>query len=312
VWEGDPNQPMSYNAWLYVYGNPVNLTDPSGLCVDQDSDGICDWEPRPQPPSPPSVCSTLARVVDSNDDWDCFIQVCSSALADSEHWRRLGKYRISAYYIAEEAGFSSGATSPIMLKDGSFLHRIGSNQNVRANEYFLFSDAGVCMQGTGRLRDGRYIGCTRRVNWTVPDGGYRMPPDADRAAIWFADKTSPPVLTPFKNVARWTGSSLTLPIGTKLFAPDLVPFLRHWDKPGFTNGMLTVRDVGGGLGPRQGEAGALDLFVGYQTQHGYEAYQDLKNCSTAWPDSDYYNRHPEVCLARPPFPLYIDVYKWIP
>lgn len=30
VWEGDPNQPMSYNAWNYVNANPVNLSDPSG------------------------------------------------------------------------------------------------------------------------------------------------------------------------------------------------------------------------------------------------------------------------------------------
>jgi hypothetical protein len=30
-WQGDYNRPMSYNAWLYVYANPVNLTDPSGF-----------------------------------------------------------------------------------------------------------------------------------------------------------------------------------------------------------------------------------------------------------------------------------------
>ncbi|HLA81277.1 MAG TPA: RHS repeat-associated core domain-containing protein [Thermoleophilia bacterium] len=30
VWEGDPNQPMSYNAWAYVQQNPVNLSDPRG------------------------------------------------------------------------------------------------------------------------------------------------------------------------------------------------------------------------------------------------------------------------------------------
>jgi RHS repeat-associated protein len=30
VWEGDPNAPMSYSAWLYVYGNPVNGIDPTG------------------------------------------------------------------------------------------------------------------------------------------------------------------------------------------------------------------------------------------------------------------------------------------
>ncbi len=31
VWQGDYARPMSYNNWLYVYANPINLTDPSGL-----------------------------------------------------------------------------------------------------------------------------------------------------------------------------------------------------------------------------------------------------------------------------------------
>ncbi len=30
TWIGDYNKPMSYNAWLYVYANPINLTDPTG------------------------------------------------------------------------------------------------------------------------------------------------------------------------------------------------------------------------------------------------------------------------------------------
>ena len=30
AWDGDPNMPMSYDAWLYGYANPVNFTDPSG------------------------------------------------------------------------------------------------------------------------------------------------------------------------------------------------------------------------------------------------------------------------------------------
>jgi RHS repeat-associated protein len=30
LWPGDYNQPMSYNTWLYVYANPINLTDASG------------------------------------------------------------------------------------------------------------------------------------------------------------------------------------------------------------------------------------------------------------------------------------------
>jgi RHS repeat-associated protein len=30
TWGGDDKQPMSYNDWLYVYGNPVNTLDPNG------------------------------------------------------------------------------------------------------------------------------------------------------------------------------------------------------------------------------------------------------------------------------------------
>jgi RHS repeat-associated protein len=31
MWSGDANMPMSYNAWLYGYGNPVRYLDPSGM-----------------------------------------------------------------------------------------------------------------------------------------------------------------------------------------------------------------------------------------------------------------------------------------
>jgi uncharacterized protein RhaS with RHS repeats len=36
TWEGDANKPMSYNAWLYTYANPVNLTDSSGKFAEED------------------------------------------------------------------------------------------------------------------------------------------------------------------------------------------------------------------------------------------------------------------------------------
>jgi RHS repeat-associated protein len=42
VWDGDPNQPMSYNLWQYVRNNPINLTDTSGRCVDKNNNGACD------------------------------------------------------------------------------------------------------------------------------------------------------------------------------------------------------------------------------------------------------------------------------
>ena len=31
TWSGNVSNPMSYNRWIYTYGNPVNNSDPSGL-----------------------------------------------------------------------------------------------------------------------------------------------------------------------------------------------------------------------------------------------------------------------------------------
>jgi len=42
-WEGDERMPMSYNAWLYVYENPIILVDPSGNTPD---DNFCDRYPE--------------------------------------------------------------------------------------------------------------------------------------------------------------------------------------------------------------------------------------------------------------------------
>jgi len=54
VWEGDPNQPMSYNGWLYTHANPLTHIDPSGQCTVEDADGAC--EDR----IPPDIAQTLA------------------------------------------------------------------------------------------------------------------------------------------------------------------------------------------------------------------------------------------------------------
>jgi RHS repeat-associated protein len=40
TWNGDVNQPMSYNLWNYAYSNPVLHTDPTGLCTPSPSQNI--------------------------------------------------------------------------------------------------------------------------------------------------------------------------------------------------------------------------------------------------------------------------------
>ena len=47
VWEGDPNQPMSCNGWLYASANPTNLTDPSGMYwTDPQCESLPNFEAR--------------------------------------------------------------------------------------------------------------------------------------------------------------------------------------------------------------------------------------------------------------------------
>ena len=42
VQPGDYRRSLTLNDYLYVVANPINYTDPSGLCLDADFDGICD------------------------------------------------------------------------------------------------------------------------------------------------------------------------------------------------------------------------------------------------------------------------------
>ncbi|MBN1874147.1 MAG: RHS repeat-associated core domain-containing protein, partial [Anaerolineae bacterium] len=42
LWEGVLQYPKSLQPWLYAYASPINYTDPSGQCVDEDLDGVCD------------------------------------------------------------------------------------------------------------------------------------------------------------------------------------------------------------------------------------------------------------------------------
>lgn len=45
MWSGDVNRPLSLNRWMYVEGNPVNLTDPSGYipAFPNDHRNLTSW-----------------------------------------------------------------------------------------------------------------------------------------------------------------------------------------------------------------------------------------------------------------------------
>ncbi len=66
AWGGDPNAPMSYNAWNYTNGNPVNLTDPSGKIPDNlgISAVFCDFSSQ-------DLCEALRKVAPTLADFLC-------------------------------------------------------------------------------------------------------------------------------------------------------------------------------------------------------------------------------------------------
>jgi RHS repeat-associated protein len=70
TWNGNSNVPMSFNAWLYVYANPVNFSDPSGSI------------PRPwHPPIP--TCAHCYLIEDHEARRIC-LEECLCGLLDSQ------------------------------------------------------------------------------------------------------------------------------------------------------------------------------------------------------------------------------------
>jgi RHS repeat-associated protein len=62
---GNLTQALSFNPWLYVFANPINHQDPSGICLDEDLDGKCD----PAPIHPPDIQSYNEKIPPIGITW---------------------------------------------------------------------------------------------------------------------------------------------------------------------------------------------------------------------------------------------------
>jgi hypothetical protein len=114
TWGGDNSQPMSYNAWLYVYDNPILYTDPSG------------YNPLVAALLPPLVGATAGFITGAaagaifgacTYDWalagqcGCDMQLRALSMA---RWQWIGVHALGAGLIGGVAGAVAGA-APIGL-----------------------------------------------------------------------------------------------------------------------------------------------------------------------------------------------------
>lgn len=189
---------------------------------------------------------------------------------------------LSAYYAPTESQFP-GTPVPIKANEaarrnsggGNYLSKVYPYYAVEekdaqtASENFLFESESVCLQGMGRLNNGRYISCTEPRDWSG------MPTPERRATIGFEWKTNYEKHKAFLTAAVCKSGRIPSDGSARIYIPKLMPFLMG--KPGATDGVLTVNDTGEGL--CRSPYNVLDVFVGTGSE-GFRAYKELVNMTS--------------------------------
>jgi len=86
-WQGDYSKPLSLNRWVYVEGNPINRTDPSGQCFMIDgSNMMTGWRVWEYPIVGPCRDNSGSISPDNPHyhDYSAFNLVCSAWLSCSQ------------------------------------------------------------------------------------------------------------------------------------------------------------------------------------------------------------------------------------
>jgi RHS repeat-associated protein len=137
-WGGDLRQPISYNAWLYGYANPIINTDPSG-----------------KRPYIPGICPVPVRSAINHRSPEYIF-------GDDYTYVYCGEFKLTAYQFVVDTGYNSNVMATAVVDGAS----IGFKVN-----YDFAKD--VEMEGTGRtsrifkICGGEYI-----YNVSVNDNNY--------------------------------------------------------------------------------------------------------------------------------------------
>jgi hypothetical protein len=184
----------------------------------------------------------------------------------------VGYFNLSRYYTtAEEQTIWTAKKIPILAvpgKPGKYLSFDGKYTDNEAEAQtakrdFLESDSGVCMQGSGKLKDGGLIHCATK----------------ERMFEWGNEADLARKAIPFRTVAKCLTSDKLLRLDDviEVDAPWLKKFLAS---NGNSSGLLTVKDNGGaaGLCNSAGHEG-IDVYMGIG-EKAYEKAEEFEDLDT--------------------------------
>jgi RHS repeat-associated protein len=248
TWGGEANRPLSFNRWGYVEGNPVNLTDPTGNfpcgpeCID-------------------SAGEKIRKIILAAIKADFIFGNCISGMEYGIEY--VGLFNLSGYYTPLESDSTwTGGKIPIpadpnSYKWGHYLTTDGKyNDNVvfaqtAKSDFLNDMQSSVCMQGSGKLIDGRIIHCSRKYP----------------VFEWGSKETSIARVKAFDTVAICKNSSLRQNDEIYIDAPWFETFMSGYDH----DVILNVVDTGGGL--CKTPYSSIDVYLG-EGSTAYSAWWD--------------------------------------
>ena len=122
---GSPGNPQSWNRYSYVNNNPLNATDPSGMCSEEDGYSDCDW----------------------NWDASAYLWYWGPGLgpdtAGYEGWLNYsyGDPLASGPYLQTGGPFYFNSTTQAYPDDGSIMSQIMNNPTLASNWTSTFNNA---------------------------------------------------------------------------------------------------------------------------------------------------------------------------
>lgn len=182
TWAGDANIPMSFNAWLYVDGNPINLSDPSGqfptYVPTPHCNAITSLSKYPflefgvsEADMKGWTCDELIRVIHELNQFDAKV---TNGLSRVITWtipvKRIDKYGDCAFYkYSGKIEVYNGPKTYYICAPGTFGHELAHAWDHRMNLNGKFA---------------KYVGASKFLWWynvgneTPPIYGGGDPPNA--------------------------------------------------------------------------------------------------------------------------------------